>query len=221
MDVDRKGSGRLSLVAVQRSPAEGRVKMRVRKRNEGRYEHLIGIVSLSAIAAPFCFACTSGNDCEKVKSYNGTTSQTQGTLTYGQPPVTKPFSGQANPTPDACMQTPDTCGSLSFGCGGYGPLHMTVTANPFKNGQVITLPSPWVSISAYFDDGFVGLPYDGGAELETLTLVSGSITITISLNNFQAQFDMTFTKPNGDPVVIQNGQVALLNATLETNTVCQ
>lgn len=171
------------------------------------------------MAALCGIACTSGQDCQTVTAYVGYTSPNVGTVTYGQPSITKPFGSLANPAPTACMQAPGTCGSASFGAWG-GPVYVAVSATPLRDGQAVALPSPEVSISAYLDDGFAGLPYDGGANRETLTLISGSISIMISLNNFEAQFDMTFARPGGDPVVIQNGHASMLNADMETSTNC-
>ena len=45
-----------------------------------------------------------------------------------------------------------------------------------------------------------------------LPLISGSVTVTVTLNNFDGYFDMTFTRPNGGSVVIQMPRVALLAA---------
>jgi hypothetical protein len=118
------------------------------------------------------------------------------------------------------MQTPEVCTNPSFGLGGCGPLTLQVTLTKFANGQVTSLPTPDVNVVATLDDLYAALPYDAGYGKEALTLVFGTISVAISLNNFDAHFDMTFTRPNGDSLVIQNGRAALLDAAWKTRTFC-
>ncbi|MGO9665495.1 MAG: hypothetical protein ACLP66_19560 [Polyangia bacterium] len=76
-----------------------------------------------------------------------------------------------------------------------------------------------MTVTASLDDSAAGIPYDGGWN-ENLTLLSGSLNVTVTLNNFDGYFDMTFARPNGGSVVIQNARVAMLNATWTENTIC-
>jgi len=168
----------------------------------------------------FCAGCNNGPDCNTGKSYGGTRPGSDGTVTYGQPPISQPFVGAVpDPSSYPCMQAPATCTSVSFGCKGGGPINIDVTVAPFQNGQVVTLPSPDVTVTASLDDSAAGIPYDGGWN-ENLTLLSGSLNVTVTLNNFDGYFDMTFARPNGGSVVIQNARVAMLNATWTENTIC-
>ena len=178
-----------------------------------------GIVRSMAIVALFCTDCSRGGDCQKWEYYSGAAGPGDGTLTYGQPPISKPYSAGPDPSAYPCMQAPDTCTSVSFGIS-YGPLPLDVTVTPFVNGQVITLPSPDVTVTAYLDESSAGLPYDGGVWKLGLALVSGSLSVTVTLNNFDAHFDMTFTRPDGETVVIQNARAALLNASLKETRAC-
>ncbi|MGA7744112.1 MAG: hypothetical protein WBP56_22730 [Polyangia bacterium] len=172
-----------------------------------------------ALATIFCTDCNNGEDCTTGKAYYGSVPPAEGTVSYGQPPVSQPFGGSPGPSVYQCMQAPDACASVSFGSDS-GAFPIEVTVAPLQNGQVITLPSPDVTVTASLNDAYAGIPYDGGAAREALTLVSGTITVTVSLNNFDAHFDMTFTRPDGEPVVIQNGRMAMLNATWTETTTC-
>jgi hypothetical protein len=173
-----------------------------------------------ALATIFCAGCNNGEDCNTVKSYYGTRLASDGTVTYGQPPISQPFVGAVpDPSSYPCMQAPATCTSVSFGCKGGGPINIDVTVAPFQNGQVVTLPSPDVTVTASLDDSAAGIPDDGGSN-EDLTLISGSLNVTVTLNNFDGYFNMTFARPNGDSVVIQNGRAALLNASWTETTIC-
>ncbi len=173
-----------------------------------------------ALATIFCAGCNNGTDCHTGKLYYGSLPPVQGTVTYGQPPVSQPFGGLPDASSYPCMQAPTTCSLVSFGAGS-GAVTIAVTVAPFHNGQVIALPSPDVTVTASLNDAYAGIiPYDGGAWQEALTLVSGTLTVTVSLNNFDAHFDMTFTRPNGGAVVIQNARAAMLNATSTETTTC-
>ena len=172
-----------------------------------------------ALATIFCTDCNNGEDCTTGKAYYGSVPPAEGTVSYGQPPVSQPFGGSPGPSVYQCMQAPDACASVSFGSDS-GAFPIEVTVAPLQNGQVITLPSPDVTVTASLNDAYAGIPYDGGAAREALTLVSGTITVTVSLNNFDAHFDMTFTRPNGGAVVIQNARAAMLNATSTETTTC-
>ena len=176
------------------------------------------ILTSMAIAVFACSGCV-GKDCNTGKSYDGYVPPSQGTLTYGQPPVSQPFGGGAGASVFPCMQAPDTCTTLSFGWDG-GPLPLKVTIAPLRNGQVITLPSPDVTVIASLDKRYADLPHDAGSYWEDLTLVTGSLSVTVTLNNFDAHFDMRFTRPDGETVVIQNARAALLNATWTESTTC-
>jgi hypothetical protein len=46
-----------------------------------------------------------------------------------------------------------------------------------------------------------------------LTLQSGTVSVNISLNNFDAQYDLTLTQPDGTSAITLGGEVAMLNAT--------
>ena len=102
---------------------------------------------------------------------------------------------------------------------GCASLILNVTVATFQNGQVVALPSPDATVAASLD----GFPYacDASVGKEELTLVSGTVSVTISLNNFDAHFDLVFTRPNGGSVVIQNGRAALLNAQWTNVTSCE
>jgi len=122
------------------------------------------------------------------------------------------------------MQAPDACVNPSFGSNPNWvrectALVLNVTFGSFQNGQVVLLPSPEVGVTFSLDDSYL-FP-DAGVGKEELTLVSGTVSVTISLNNFDAHFDMVFTRPNGDSVVIQNGRAALLNAQWTNVTSCE
>ena len=167
----------------------------------------------------FCTDCSYGKDCNTGKSYGGSLPPVEGTVTYGQPPVSQPFGAVPDPSSYPCMQAPATCTSVSFGCRG-GAVNLDVTIARFQTGQIVTLPSPDVTVTASFDERYAGVPYDGGAYLEDLTLISGSLNVTVTLNNFDGYFNMTFARPNGGSLVIQNARVALLDAKWTENTTC-
>jgi hypothetical protein len=78
---------------------------------------------------------------------------------------------------------------------GFEAFLLNLSYVTFKNGQVIALPSPDITVVASLNDSY--LPYDAGLGKEDLTLVSGTVSVTISLNNFDANFELTFTRPNG------------------------
>jgi len=165
------------------------------------------------------------NKCRTERLYQGT-SLSEGTIVYGQPPTSHVLTCASVGRPgQKCMQAPDGCIGPSFGCDrdwgdvGCASLSLNVTVAALQNGQVVALPSPDVAVAASLD----GLPYtcDAGVGKEELTLVSGTVSVTISLNNFDAHFDMVFTRPNGDSVVIQNGRAALLRALWANVTSCE
>ena len=197
-----------------------------------------------------------GNKCRTQKVYQGD-PVSAGTVTYGVPPISQTIvcAGPAQ-SGVSCMQTPDSCTSLAFESEGCAALILEVTIIQFQNGQVVVLPSPDVTVGAFLDDLYVTLPYDAGYGREDLTLVSGAVSATVSLNNFDARFNprdrlsgkgervqrlgacrscalkpisseansgvnLTFTRPNGDSLVIQNGRAALLNASWKNETSCQ
>ena len=150
------------------------------------------------MTAVFCADCNNGPDCNTGKAYDGSVPPAEGTVTYGQPPISQPFGGSPGPSAYPCMQAPEACASVSFGSDS-GELPVEITVAPLRNGQVIALPSPNVRVTASLNDAYAGIPYDGGAAREVLTLVSGTITVTVSLNNFDARFDMTFTNLTENP----------------------
>jgi hypothetical protein len=174
--------------------------------------------SLMVVAALFG-GCSYGKDCETNKTYEGSFPPAQGTLTYGTPAVSIPFGFGPGSDVYACMQAPSTCASVSFGVEG-GPLPIQVKVSALENGKTVALPSPNVVVSAQLNDVFLGLYYDGGVYQESLTLIAGSITVTVSLNNFDSRFDMTFTSANGSEVLIDNGRAAVLNAIWSQQTSC-
>ena len=179
----------------------------------------------SLLLGGFLLAGCFPNKCRTQRVYQGTSIST-GTITYGEPPVSESIAC-ASPGDSAqrCMQSPDTCTSPSFGCdrnygyAGFVALLLNVTSVAFQNDQLVALPSPDVTVAASLDDAY--LPYDAGVGKEELTLVSGTVSVTISLDNFDAHSDMVFTRPNGDSVVIQNGRAALLNAQWTNVTSCE
>jgi hypothetical protein len=175
------------------------------------------------VVAVFVVAGCYGNKCTTQRLYEGTPISS-GTITYGTPPVSETFdcAGPDDST-KKCMQTPDACASLSFGsqpnwAENCAEFTLGVTVVGLQNGQVVTLPSPSVTVMFALNDSH--LPYDAGSAKETLTLVSGTVGVTISPNNFDADFNLTFTRPNGGSVVIQNGRTALLDAKWENDTFC-
>ena len=88
----------------------------------------------------------------------------QGTVTYGQPPISHPFGAAPDPSSYPCMQAPTTCSLVSFDAGS-GAVTIRVTIGPFQNGQIVTLPSSNVRVTASFYDAVRRsiIPYDGGA----------------------------------------------------------
>jgi hypothetical protein len=165
--------------------------------------------------------------CQTQHLYQGTSIST-GSITYGEPAVSGNITcGIVGEPGEKCMQAPEACAVLSFGCynnGGFNDigcasLTLMVTLAGVQNGQVVALPSPNVTVVASLD----GLSYscDGGIGKEDLTLVSGTVTVDISLNNFDAHYDMTFTRPDGSSVVIQGGRVAMLDASWKDITSCE
>jgi hypothetical protein len=123
------------------------------------------------------------------------------------------------------MQAPDACTGPSFGCAdnfgsvGFEALLLNLTFVRFENGQTVALPSPDVTVVASLTDAY--LPYDAGSGSEPLTLVSGTVTVDISLNNFDAHYDLVFTRSDGTTVTIQDGRAALLNASWQDITYCE
>ena len=166
-----------------------------------------------------------GDKCQTQRVYQGTWIST-GTITLGEPPLSGTI-GCAKPGDSAekCMQAPDACTSPSFGCDrnygyvGFEAFLLNLSYVTFKNGQVIALPSPDITVVASLNDSY--LPYDAGLGKEDLTLVSGTVSVTISLNNFDANFELTFTRPNGSSVTIENGRAALLDAQWTNVTSCE
>jgi hypothetical protein len=121
----------------------------------------------------------------------------------------------------SCMQAPDTCKSLSFVSSANGlcsAVVLEVRIGSFQSGASISLPSANVSVTAGLLDRY--LPYDAGAEEETLTLIGGNVVVALSLNNFDVHFDLVFTRPNGDQVTIEDGRAALLDAQWKDDTFC-
>jgi hypothetical protein len=160
------------------------------------------------------------NKCRTQPLYEGN-PVSEGTITYGEPPISRDICAGPAKAGVSCMQAPDACTSPSFGSEGCTALILDVAMVRFQNGQVVALPSPDVTVAASLDDLYAHLPYDAGYGKEELTLVSGTVSVTISLNNFDAHFDMVFTRPNGDSVVIQNGRAALLRALWTNVTSCE
>jgi hypothetical protein len=171
------------------------------------------------VVAAFFGGCSSGKDCQTYKTYEGSVPPAQGTLTYGTPAVTIPFGFGPGTDVYACMQAPSSCTSVSFGLNN-GPLPIQVNVSTLENGKTVALPSPNVAVSAQLNDALLGLSHDSGVYQESLTLITGSITVTVSLNNFDSRFDMTFSSANGSGVLIQNGRAAMLDATWSQQTVC-
>jgi hypothetical protein len=160
-----------------------------------------------------------------VNNYSGE-GIAQGTVTYGQPQIAKTVSeGSPDLAAAACMRAPDTCASFAFVVtptgGSLGsPLDAKVTIAGFQNGQRILLPSTDISVVAGLDDILAGFPHDAGVREELLTLVSGTVTVTITLNNFDAVFEMDFSRANGEPVTLTNGRIASMNASWTTSQFC-
>jgi hypothetical protein len=164
------------------------------------------------------FGCGQGK-CKTQHVYQGDSTST-GTITYGEASLSNSFScGKVGDSGQKCMQAPGACTTASFGCYndgsfnevGCASLAFTVALARFQNGQVIVLPSPDVAVVASLD----GLPYpcDSGIGIESLTLQSGTVSVNISLNNFDAQYDLTLTQPDGTSAITLGGEVAMLNAT--------
>ena len=168
----------------------------------------------------FLLAGCFPNKCRTQPLYEGN-QLGAGTITYGEPPISRDICAGPAKSGVSCMQAPDACTSPSFGSEGCTALILDVAMVRFQNGQVVALPSPDVTVAASLDDLYAHLPYDAGYGKEELTLVSGTVSVTISLNNFDAHFDLVFTRPNGDSVVIQNGRAALLNAQWTNVTSCE
>jgi hypothetical protein len=177
------------------------------------------------LLGPLVVAGCGQNKCQTQHAYLGN-SISSGTIAYGEPAVsTSLICGSVGESGQKCMQAPDTCTGPSFGCDnnwgyvGCASLGLSVTLVRFQNGQTIALPSPDVTVVASLD----GLSYtcDGGPGMETLTLVSGTVTVDISLNNFDAHYDLVFTRPDGTTVTIQDGRAALLNASWQDITSCE
>jgi len=173
----------------------------------------------------FLIAGCGQDKCQTQRYYHGT-QISAGTITYGEPPVSNSIiCGSVGESGQKCMQAPDTCASPSFGCDnnwgfvGCASLNLNVTVAGDQNGQTIALPSPEVVVVAALD----GLSYtcDGGPGMENLALVSGTVSVKVSLNNFDAHYNMVFTAPDGGPVTIQDGEVGLQNANWKTETDCE
>lgn len=159
--------------------------------------------------------------CQTVRGYGGNRA-IGGTVTYGSPPRTlKIDQGAPEESGVKCMQGPSSCSAFSISIlpGGV-PLKAEIDLQPFHNGETVALPSPDVSVAAWLDDIDAGLPYDAGASDEPLTLVSGTVTVTVTLNNFDAVFDMVFSRANGEAVTVRNGRIAALNASWSTSQIC-
>jgi hypothetical protein len=162
-----------------------------------------------------------GNKCRTQNVYEGDPIE-GGTVSYGVPPTTQTIDC-AGPDQSgvSCMQTPDSCADFSFGWVGCTAVTLDITVANFQNGQAVELPSPDVTVVASLNDLIAGFTPPPGTYEENLTLGSGSVTVTISLNNFDAHFDMVLVRASGDIVVVQNGRAALLDASWKNETFCQ
>jgi hypothetical protein len=153
------------------------------------------------------------NRCKTERLYLGDQIST-GTITYGTTGPSDTF-GCVDPSSQtkSCIQAPDTCASVSFisrASSGCTALDLEVRLDSFHSGRVIPLPSADVTVNAVLHDA--DLSSDAGVEKEPLALVEGNVSVTVSLNNFDARFNLTLARPNGDLVTIKDGRAALLNA---------
>jgi len=153
------------------------------------------------------------NKCQTPNIYTGT-GVNSGTIAYGNSGTHEAFTcGGLGDLPHVeCMQNPDSCTAISFGSivnHTCTALELEVEINPFQNGALIQLPANNVTVKALLYDMY--LPFDAGTALEPLTLVTGTVTVSISLNNLDAHFNLSLARPNGDLVTITDGRVALLD----------
>jgi len=180
-------------------------------------ETAAGLLTLLVGAGALCGGCNWGKDCTTGHAYQGT-PVTEGTVTYwdhygGSPVTVSLVASEPDLSGLACMQAPATCSSLAFFAYGdpytlQGALDLLVRLSSFQNAQPVALPSSDVVVMASLEGLF---PNDGGVGPETLTLTSGTVTVTLSPDNFDARFDMTFIGSSGDTVVVQNGRAESLN----------
>ena len=173
---------------------------------------LVKILALVIGAVSLCTGCDfEKGDCTTLQGYGGGTEVNEGSVTvtithpYPSDPATTSLGGFVTGDSYACMQSPATCSTLYFEAFGDQNLFFMQARYLARDiGQVVALPSQDVVFPEAFLD-------DGEGNEEPLTLLFGTLTDKLSLNNFDVHFDLMFTGANGAVVAIQNGRVANLN----------